>query len=58
MQKLLKIGVKLAVTHAQIKARIGQRCPICAATKNVVKIPRDPASRTTSKPRDLLYINV
>lgn len=56
--RLADMSKGMSVSKKEIKAQIGQTCPVCKVTTAVVRIPRDPASRTSTAPGDLLHINV
>jgi len=45
IRKLLKQSTGINLTDKQIKAKVKAICPVCATTKALVKIPRDPARR-------------
>ena len=58
MSRLVDMSEGMTVSKKEIKARMGQSCPVCKVTTSVVRIPRDPASRTSTAPGDLLHIDV
>ncbi|KIW90700.1 uncharacterized protein Z519_08483 [Cladophialophora bantiana CBS 173.52] len=45
----------LNITKAQINAKRGAICPICAITKATVRIPRDPARRRGTRPGEIMH---
>ena len=45
----------LNLTKAQINAKRGAICPICAITKATVRIPRDPARRRATRPGEIMH---
>lgn len=55
MINLLKVSTGIPLTEAQIKPFIHEICPVCAVTKALVKIPRDPASRRSSVKGHLMH---
>lgn len=58
MKTLLEHSTGMGVTLKQLKSKMGSICPICATTKAVVKIPRDPARRLFDKLGMLLHIDL
>ena len=58
LRKLLKMSNGIPLTDKQIKAKLGAICPVCATTKSVVKIPRDPASRRFEEAGRLIHVDV
>lgn len=46
------------ITKKQIKAKLKAMCPICATTRALVKIPRDPAKRHAQEPGWMLHVDV
>ena len=57
MVKLLAQSSGMDLTEKQIKSKIGSICPVCATTRAIVRIPRDPARRHFKKPGDLIHID-
>ncbi|KAF9695884.1 hypothetical protein EKO04_006260 [Ascochyta lentis] len=47
MSRLADMLEGMPVSKKEIKARMGQSCPVCKVTTDVVRVPRDPASRTS-----------
>ena len=45
MIKLLKMSEGMDITEKQIKAHLEVLCPVCATTKAVNRVPKDPATR-------------
>ena len=58
MAKLVKQADGFPLTEKQIKTKIGALCPVCATTRALVKIPRDPARRTFQSPGSLLHVDL
>ena len=58
LRKLLKMSNGMTLTDKQIKGKIEAICPICATTKSMVKIPRDPASRRFNESDQLIHVNI
>lgn len=57
MLDLVKVSTGIPLTAAQIKPFLHEICPICAVTKALVKIPRDPATRRSSDKGQLLHVD-
>lgn len=57
MIKLTEQSTGMQVTKEQIKAKVGEICPICATTKAVARIPRDPARRRFDRIGECLHID-
>ncbi|KAG9759970.1 hypothetical protein KCU73_g3120, partial [Aureobasidium melanogenum] len=57
MIKLLKVAEGIDLTEKQIKARIKMICPVCATTKAVNRVPRDPATHRRNNPGELVHID-
>jgi len=58
MLKLLDSSTGMNVTAAQIKAKLKAICPVCAVTRALVKIPRDPAKRHAQEPGQMVHVDV
>ena len=46
------------ITERQIKDKLKAVCPVCATTRALVKIPRDPASRRSKEVGDLIHVDL
>lgn len=57
MRKLLKQSIGMTITDKQIAAKVKTICPVCATTRALVKIPRDPARRRYKKVGQLLIVD-
>ncbi|KFZ24291.1 hypothetical protein V502_01231 [Pseudogymnoascus sp. VKM F-4520 (FW-2644)] len=58
MLNLLDSSTGMEVTAAQIRAKLKAVCPVCAVTRALVKIPRDPAKRRTQEPGQMVHVDV
>lgn len=56
--KLLKVAEGLDITEKQIKARIGIICPVCATSKALNRVPRDPATRRSRIPGEVMHVDI
>src|SRR4051794_36862776 len=56
----LRRGVCLGkhATAAQMRAKLKAVCPVCAITRALVKIPRDPAKRHAQEPGQMVHVDV
>ncbi|KZZ88210.1 Ribonuclease H-like protein [Beauveria brongniartii RCEF 3172] len=57
MLGLLNSSTGMEITAAQIKAKLKAVCPVCAVTRALVKIPRDPAKRHAQKPGQMVHVD-
>lgn len=57
MLSLLDSSTGMEITAKQIKAKVKAVCPICATTRALVKIPRDPAKRHAQTPGGMVHVN-
>jgi hypothetical protein len=48
----------MEITAAQIRAKLKAVCPVCAVTRALVKIPRDPAKRHAQEPGQMVHVDV
>src|SRR5207244_10292640 len=48
----------MELTSAQIRAKLKAVCPVCAVTRALVKIPRDPAKRRAQEPGQMVHVDV
>jgi hypothetical protein len=46
------------ITAAQIKAKYGTVCPVCATTKATLKVPREPARRRATRVGERLHVDI
>lgn len=58
MLNLLNYSTGMEVTPGQIKAKLKAVCPVCAITRALVKIPRDPAKRHAQQPGQMVHVDV
>ena len=58
MLQLLDSSTGMDITAAQIRAKIKAVCPVCAVTRALVKIPRDPAKRHAQQPGQMVHVDV
>jgi transposase InsO family protein len=47
--KLLKMSTGIEITAEQIKQKIKSVCPVCATSRAIVKIPKEPATRRATE---------
>lgn len=57
MRRLLKVSNGINLTDKQVKSRLGAVCPVCATTRAIVRVPKEPATRRFKKPGDLLHVD-
>jgi len=57
MRHLAKISTGMTITDKQIQAKLRDVCPICWTTRNLNKIPRDPARRRYTNAGDLVILD-
>ena len=57
IRRLLKQSYSYELTNKQIRAKLKVVCPVCAITKVVIRIPRDPADRRFKEYGKLLIID-
>jgi len=57
MRKMVKVCEGLGLTDEQIKAKLLDVCPVCATSRALNRIPRDPAKRRYTNPGDLVHID-
>ncbi|SMQ56478.1 unnamed protein product [Zymoseptoria tritici ST99CH_3D7] len=55
LRKLIQQSTGIDLTDAQVKAKLDFICPVCASTKAVNRIPRDPATRRMKKAGDMMH---
>ena len=61
LQRMLQLcthSTGMNVSQEQIKAKLGQICPICATTKAIVRIPRDPAKIRYETKGELVHADI
>ena len=58
MLNLKKASTGMEISEQQIKDKLKAICPVCATTRALVKIPRDPASRQSEEVGDLIYVDL
>lgn len=57
MRKLLKCSTGINLTDKQILTMIRQVCPICATTRALIHIPRDPATRHAHTVGETIHVD-
>lgn len=57
MLKLLDSSTGMNITAEQIRAKLKAVCPVCAVTRALVKIPRDPAKRHAREPGQIVHVD-
>ncbi|KAK4067059.1 hypothetical protein Purlil1_13929 [Purpureocillium lilacinum] len=57
MLSLLNSSTGMEITAAQIKAKLKAICPVCAVTRALVRIPRDPAKRHSQHPGQMVHVD-
>lgn len=55
MLELLEVSEGMGLTAKQIRAKLKTICPVCAITKAVVNIPREPARRRADLPGQVFH---
>ncbi|OAQ57917.1 integrase core domain-containing protein [Pochonia chlamydosporia 170] len=55
MRDLLKVSNGIDLTDKQLQGELGVMCPICATTKAVNRVPRDPATRRAANPGEMMH---
>jgi len=58
MRNLLKVSDGCPLTDEQIRRQMKVICPVCAVTKALVRIPRDPARRRAHNIGELIHADV
>jgi hypothetical protein len=58
MRKLNKIADGLGLSDQELKAKLLDICPVCATSKALNRIPREPARRHFKAPGDLIHIDI
>jgi hypothetical protein len=57
MRHLTKISDSMTVTDKQIQAKLKDQCPVCATTRALYRIPRDPADRHYENVGELVTVD-
>ena len=57
LRRLLKVSEGMDLTDKEIKNKLGAVCPVCATSRALYTIPRDPATRRYKNPGDLLHVD-
>jgi len=57
MRNLLKFSDGIDLTDQQIKDKLGVTCPVCATTRALVYIPRDPVKRRAQVPGEVIHMD-
>ena len=57
MRTLLKMSTGMNLTEKQIKAKLDMICPICATTKAINKVPKEPAKRRMKAVGDMVHVD-
>lgn len=55
LRDLLKVSNGIDLTDKQLQAKLGTICPVCATTRAVNRIPRDPATRRATNPGEIMH---
>ena len=55
LRDLLKVSDGIDLTDKQLQGKLGANCPVCATTRAVNKVPRDPATRRAMSPRAIMH---
>ena len=58
MLNLLDSSTGMEITASQIRAKLKAVCPVCAITRALVQIPRDPAKRHAQVPGQMVHVDV
>jgi hypothetical protein len=58
MRKLNKIANSLGLSDQELKAKLLDIYPVCATSKALNHIPREPARRHFKAPGNLIHINI
>jgi hypothetical protein len=58
MLNLLDSSTGMEITPEQIRAKLKAVCPVCAITRALIKIPRDPAKRHAQDPGQMVHVDV
>ena len=58
MIQLCSQSVGMNVTKGQIQAKLGQICPVCATTRAIVRMPRDPAKIRYDEKGQLVHVDI
>ncbi|SMY19984.1 unnamed protein product [Zymoseptoria tritici ST99CH_1A5] len=58
MRRLCSQSSGLGVTAEQIKGKLGAVCPICATTRAIVRIPRDPARSLSTRILYRIHVDI
>lgn len=58
MINLLDMSEGIPLTKQQIRAQLNVICPVCATSRALVRIPRDPATRRQQEPGGLIHADV
>ncbi|KAM3559037.1 hypothetical protein ARSEF4850_004308 [Beauveria asiatica] len=55
LRDLLKVSNGIDLTDKQLQGELGVMCPVCATTKAVNRVPRDPATRRATSPGEMMH---
>jgi len=55
LRDLLKVSDGIDLTDKQLQGKVGAICPVCATTRAINKVPRDPATRRATNPGELMH---
>ena len=58
MIQLCEQSTGMTVTKGQIQAKLGQICPVCATTRAIVRVPRDPAKVRYDTKGQLVHVDI
>ena len=55
LRDLLKVSNGIDLTDKQLQAKLGTICPVCATTRAVNRIPKEPATRRATNPGEIMH---
>ena len=61
LQRMIQLcaqSIGMNVTKGQIQAKLGQICPVCATTRAIIRVPRDPARIRYDKKGQLVHVDI
>ena len=61
LQRMIQLctqSIGMNVIKGQIQAKIGQICPVCATTRAIVRMPRDPARIRYDEKGQLVHVDI
>ena len=57
LRRLLKVSEGMDITDKEIRNKLGAVCPVCATSRAVYTIPRDPATRRYKNAGELIHVD-